>query len=287
MLHDPEHDGRSWVARRAFRLAFIVSACVLVLGAPGAIAQSPAVPGANASLLKDPSYGTVYRKVTQTVERPIAERTMVQRQETVYTPRTVTESKPQTRRTYMPVVRYHWKPRVEGWWNPFRQPTVAYHHVPETTWEARDEIVHQTYTHVKWVAENRTVQVPETRTRIVREQHVALEPVGQVAQAAPATTTRSSIPPALAARLRPLAANERVAPLASSRVAMSAPIGGQSLASVPPSLSVAAVPTPVPARTSLQSGMRATDLTPTTAGAYGSPVTSPIVAGLPTMPLWR
>ena len=61
-----------------------------------------------------------------------------------------------------PVVEYKWEPRVQGRWNPFRPPTVAYQHVPHTCWEARNEVVHRTNTRTEWVAERRTVEVPHS-----------------------------------------------------------------------------------------------------------------------------
>ena len=115
-----------------------------------------------AGYFTDPATGIVYQKVIKTVERPVVETKTQTQDQTVYRPQTVIETKPETRTIYTPVVEYNWEARVEGRWNPFRQPRVAYHHVPNTRWEARNHVVEKTNTRTEWVAEDRTIEVPQT-----------------------------------------------------------------------------------------------------------------------------
>ncbi len=218
----------------------------------------------------NPDTGIVYRQVVRTIERPVVETKMTQQKQTVYQPKTVTETRPITRRTYTPVTEFRWQPHVEGRWNPFRQPTVAYHHVPETRWQARDEVMSETTTQVQWEAVTQTLQVPQRLTRITHEQKVDFEPVGRVA---PSSTTNfaSNVSPEIAARLRPLDSNTRYQPLSSN-------VG-------PANTSLATHHN----RSSLQTGLRATELMP-----QSPPLTQPLgtqntsgIAGLAPPSIWR
>ena len=197
----------------------------------------------------DPASGVVYRQVT--VEAPPASPAT-----TVYTPETVVETRPVTRRTYRPVVEYRWVPKVEGRWNPFRQPAVAYHHVPQTRWESRDEVVNETATRTQWTA--RTTSPASSLAAAT----VRYEPVGQVATAGTAPPAAAS--EALAARLKPLDAATPVQR-----------IGGA--ARLPPAGYVA--------RDTSQTGLRATDLAP--AGGLPPAMGGASIARLPLSPMWR
>ena len=223
----------------------------------------------------DPATGIVYRKVTRTIERPVVETKMTQRQQTVYKPKTVTESRPTTRRTYMPVTQHRWVPKVEGRWNPFVQPRVAYHHVPETHWQAKDEVVAETKTEVKWESETQTVNVPQQTMRMAREEKIDFEPVGRVAPQL-AQPPASSVSPAIASRLRPLSSSSNVQPMQAS---------GGSVANM------ADLAKRKHSRTNLQAGMRATELMPSSGASFMSPTatagSSANVAGLPPLRIWR
>ncbi|MCC9645271.1 hypothetical protein LOC71_23580 [Rhodopirellula sp. JC740] len=215
----------------------------------------------------DPATGIVYRKQIRQVQRPVSEVQMTTRSQTVYTPKTVVETKPVTRTSFVPVTTMTLQPRLEGRWNPFRQPTLAYRHVPETRWEARSEVLHQTETRVKWEPETKLVQVPEHKTRMQNDQIVQYEPVGQLAPNAPTT---SNIRPEIAARLRPVDSNASIQPITTG--------------ADPATASLATRERP---RSSLQSGLRATTLAPTNPSIYGPPATGTSVAGLPVISVWR
>ncbi len=244
---------------------------------PSALAQN------DAGYYTDPATGIVYRKVTKTIEKPVIETKMEQRQETVYRPQTVTETKPESRTVYSPVVQYKWEPRLHGRWNPFRQPTVAYHHVADTHWESRNEVVQRTNTRTEWVAEKREIEVPQRYVRMEREQKVDFEAVGRVA---PQPSGPGGVSEAIASRLRPLDSRSQVESLNQSRFASST-MGAPRIASSP----VGRMTSDPPRRNTGQGGMRATDLYPSQNGFHGQalpPSSGGIgVANLPSLPFFR
>jgi len=235
----------------------------------------------------DPATGIVYRQVTKTVERPIVETKMETQQQTVFQPQTVTEVKPETQTVFTPVINYHWEPRLEGRWNPFRQPTVSYHHVPRAHWQAQQQVINRTQTKTEWVAEQRTVEIPKRLVRIEREQQVDYEPVGRVAPSSPVSPNPSS---AIAARLRPMESGTRIEPLSST--------GAYAATTVMPSPMIASTAGSVgrmtsdpPQRSPSQGGLRGQDLAPGASIGYGQalpPVNGATgVVGLPAMSVWR
>ena len=161
----------SWGSRSA-ALFVTVAIC-------GATASGQERPG----YFTDPATGIVYRQVTRSVERPVVETKIEQQEQTVYRPETVKETRPETKTVFTPVTEYQWQTYVQGRWNPFRQPTVAYKPVPQTRWEARSEVINRTQTRTQWVAEKRTVDVPHRIVRMDREQKVEYEVVGRVCAA--------------------------------------------------------------------------------------------------------
>ncbi|TWU02032.1 hypothetical protein [Neorhodopirellula pilleata] len=268
---------RSNLARKLLTLATITgfsSGLGLVSFQPLSAQESP-------GFYTDPATGIVYRQIMRTIEKPVVETKIEQRQQTVYKPKTVTETRPTTRRMYIPVTQNRWVPKVENRWNPFVAPRVAYHHVPETTWQVRDEVIAETKTHVQWEPETQTVSVPQQSLRMDRQQQVDFEPVGRVApNAMPQTLGPAAagsvpnVPPEIAARLRPLAANSPIQPIRSGTS-----IGGVS--------SVASLASGESPRSSLQTGLRATELVPRSVPSYVAPVDATGIAGLPPMRIWR
>lgn len=209
---------------------------------------------AQAGYYKDPSSGIVYQKVTTTINRPVVEERVESRKQTVYRPQTVTETRPSTRTVYTPVVEYQWEPRVHGRWNPFRKPTVAYHHVPHARWEQHSDVVEQTTTRTEWVAETRNIEVPRKIVRMQTEREENFEPVGQVS---PQQATPPGAAPSIASRLRPLASNERVAPIGGSTIIAGSTLSAPQIASS----TVGRMTSDPPRRTVSQGGIRTTDLT--------------------------
>lgn len=229
----------------------------------------------------DPATGIVYRQVTKTVERPVMETKVETQEQTILRPQTVTESKPEARTVFMPVTTYQWEPRLEGRWNPFRQPTVAYRHVPITHWQAEQQVVNRYQTRTEWIAEKRSVDVPKSLVRIEREQKIDYEPVGRVA---PQQANPPGVNQAVASRLRPMDSGTRVEPLVSPTYSST---GTPMIASVG---SVGRMTSDPPHRSASQGGLRGTDLYPTSSAGYGQalpPVSGGTgVAALPML-RWR
>jgi hypothetical protein len=229
----------------------------------------------------DPSTGIVYQPRTTTIERPVVETKMEQREQTIYRPQTVTETRPENRTTYSPVVEYKWEPRLHGRWNPFQRPTIKYHHVGRSRWEARNEVVNRTNTRTEYVAEKRTVEVPTRVVRMQREQKTDYVAVGRVApkQNAPAVNT------AIASRLRPLNSNESVAPIHSTpQIASTQSFAAPRIAAS----TVGRMTSDPPRRAMGQSGLRATTLAPGVRGQVLPSSSGGIgVAGLPSLPIFR
>ena len=242
--------------RKALLVSLVSSAAVAT-----ATAQTPSASG----YYTDPDTGIVYQQVTRTIERPVTQTRIEKQTQTVFRPETVTESRPSTRTVYTPIVEHNWEPRVHGRWNPFQRPTIAYHHVPRTRWEARAETVQQTSTRTQWVPENRTVEVPRQTVSMRSERQVDYEPVGRVAP--PAKSPQSAI----AARLKPLEPGARIDPMpsASTAVAYAAP---SYLAPRIAATTIGRMTSDPPRRGIGQRGLRATELAPIPAGNHGSPL---------------
>ncbi|MEM6468659.1 MAG: hypothetical protein AAF802_03765 [Planctomycetota bacterium] len=215
-----------------------------------AFAQSP-------TLMEDPNTGDVYEKTTQM--QPVVEQKIDRRQETYLRPETVVENRPEVRTVYTPVTQMRWMPYVEGRWNPFRIPTVAYRQVPETRWEARNEVVNRASYRTRMVRENHTVETPRSVVRNVPTTNYRL-----VATGASRSVAKSNLNPAVENRLRPVSGpihtNHSVTTVASNSVGRNT--------SDPPRRSAAA------------SGMRPHVLTPNT---YGSPL-PPATSTIATVP---
>jgi hypothetical protein len=148
----------------------VVPAIALSFASTAALAEGLPSPSAgNSGYYTDPATGIVYQKVMRTVERPVVDTQLRTQESTVYRPETVVVVRPETRTVYTPVVSYGWEPRLRGRWNPFVQPTIQYEHTPRTHWEARSETVDRRETRTTWVAEHRSVEVPQQVVKIQRE----------------------------------------------------------------------------------------------------------------------
>lgn len=250
----------SSVVVRAMRLALMTTMI--------SVFSSDANGQGNSGYLTDPATGIVYRKVTKTIETPVVETQVRTSEQTVYRPQTITESRPHTRTVYSPVLEYKWEPRVYGRWNPFRPPSVGYQHVPHTTWEARNEVVHRTNTRTEWVAEKRTVEVPTRIVKMQREQKVDFEPVGRLNQQNLGPSTTSD---ALAARLQPINDPSSIEPFGYSAPRVASTTVTSSYGN--------------PARSLSQQGMPPTQLTPSTPGPVGLPASTGVAAS--PLPIFR
>lgn len=208
----------------------------------------------------DPQTGDLYRKTTRIVQRPIIEERIEREERTVYRPETIKETRPEYKTTYLPVTKDKWVPYMQGRWNLFRQPTVAYRKIPQTRWEARSEVVQRTTTKTRWIAEKRTIETPH---QFVRYEPTTQTDVELVARALAPPRIGTGVDPAIAARLRPL---------------------GSSTSSY----SVASGPTRPPTNTAshrspTQSGMPTNVMLP---GSTTSPLVPTTGVGVATVPPW-
>lgn len=242
---------------------FVMSA--LTVGASSVSAQAP---GGD---YIDPQTGDIFRQVTRRVTRPVVEERVERQERTVFVPETVKETRPEYRTTYLPVTQMKWMPYVEGRWNPFRQPRVAYRQVPETHWEARSEVVNRTTMQTRWIAEKRTVEIPH---RIVRYETSNQTNMQFVGRRMPRPQLGANLDPKVAARLRPLAE------------AAATSIAAQPSAA---SNTVGRATSDPPRRSSMQAGMRTNVLQP--AGSLGTPLppgtTGEAIATVPSFSVYR
>lgn len=168
-------------------------------------AQTPAgltpVGQSRSTELIDPETGDRYRQYTQRYQRPVVDERIERQESLVYRPETVKETRPEYRTSYLPITQMKWMPYVENRWNPFRQPRVAYRQVPETHWEARNEVINRTTMQTRWIPEKRTIEIPH---RVVRYETVEQPVVELAARAMPQPRLGPNVSPQIAARLRPI-----------------------------------------------------------------------------------
>ena len=148
-----------------------------------------AVSGQDSNYQVDPVSGQRYERRVRMVERPTVEVQNQTREVTVSRPETVTELESVQHTYFTPVVRYGWQPRWHNVWNPFAAPTLAYHFVPHTQWEARTETYQRPRTSTRWITKRELVNEPRLVTSIRQERVEELVPVG--GRAAPAAVTSS------------------------------------------------------------------------------------------------
>ncbi|MCC9599336.1 hypothetical protein LOC67_02100 [Stieleria sp. JC731] len=211
---------------------------------------------------EDPKTGDIYRETTRQVVRPVVDERI--ETQTHYVPQTVKETRPEYRTSYSPVTQIKWMPYVEGRWNPFRTPTVAYRQVPITHWEARSEVVDRTTYRTQYVAEKRDVPHRITRYETNYEKDLQLVQRGQ-----------DRIHSDVASRLVPMNSSSTISnpiPSTSQTMVASNQVGRTTSAQ--------------PLRNSNQSGMRTKVLMPT--DPYAAPGSTPTsIATVPAFTQYR
>ena len=122
--------------------------------------------------------GVTYRETRTVVKQPVNDVQYRDLQQTIYRNRYTTEMRNVVRNGYVPVTRYTWEPRWHGQWNIFQGPHLAYHLVPYTNWENRQQTIQVPTTRREVVPETRTVRVPQTNLRYEDRVQVTRVPVG-------------------------------------------------------------------------------------------------------------
>ena len=128
--------------------------------AGAATATSASLP-AQATLIRDPRTGRLYKQELQTFDQPVTrwQRKVVDR--TVATPQTVIENHQVPQTTYVARTEYVMQSRLKGWWNPFTQPTYAYEYVPVTRWVPQTQLVTQQVPTVKMISRTEQIAIDE------------------------------------------------------------------------------------------------------------------------------
>ena len=121
--------------------------------------------------------GQTYREQVAVERVPTTVVRIEERQQTVFREEYSTEVRDSQRTVYVPVTEYVMQPRWHGLWNPFKAPHVAYHMVPQTRWEVRNETVKVPVTTRQLVPETRTVQVPVRELDFVEREYITRVPV--------------------------------------------------------------------------------------------------------------
>ncbi len=137
--------------------------------------------------------GVTYRVTTRTVQRPITETKTVEHERTILKEKVSTETKSGSRTYYVPITEYVAQPYIEGRWNPFAQPYVAYHYVPVTRWEPRTEQYQVQVPNRELVPEKQTVKVPIVSQRLVEETYTSKVAIGQTGRSPTDLSPRSAV----------------------------------------------------------------------------------------------
>lgn len=137
--------------------------------------------------------GVTYRETRTVIKQPVNDVQYRDLQKTFYRDRYTTEMRDVVRNSYVPVTRHAWQPRWHGQWNILQGPHLAYHLVPYTNWELRQQTIQVPTTRREVVPEMRTVRVPQTNLR--HEDRVEV-PHGPVGTTAPHASSKTAQPPA-------------------------------------------------------------------------------------------
>ncbi len=159
--------------------------------------------------------GITYRETRRTVHEPAADVVWEDQRRTVYREQFTTEMRDTVRTTYVPVTQYQYELRRPGWWNPFREPELAYHLVPRSHWEARTETVRVPLTYREYVPETQVVRVPVRSLRFVEQEKIDRVAVSPPAPAMPMPTNSiaPNVAPAIPAPSQPAASIANRSPL--------------------------------------------------------------------------
>ena len=130
----------------------------------------------------------------QTVNRPVTETHLEQRESVVYRPRVTTELRDTPQTTPLVVTEYHWTPVYRRSWNVFAPPYLTYEWLPQTHVETRTDIVKTACTRSEYVPEKVTQQVPVTTQSYVPEKIVTHSYVGRAPNAAASVAVQNTAP---------------------------------------------------------------------------------------------
>lgn len=153
----------------------------------------PAINGVNAEQVRYYEQGGItYREARDTVRKPVREFEYKNQQQTYYREQYTTSFQDYQQLQYQPVTQYQWQPRWHGWWRVFRGPELAYHLVPQTTWQTKSQTYRYPVTTRQLVPDTQTVQVAMPKLAFKEEEVVTRT---AVAPGARSTLAASRVPP--------------------------------------------------------------------------------------------
>jgi len=121
--------------------------------------------------------GVTYQEIRRSVPQLVWSTEYQNREQVIYRPEVTTELVDSHRSVPVPVTQYRWVTRIEGRWNPFVEPYVAYDWVPTTHWQYRAEPIKVPVTTTRWTTERRVVQVPVAQQRLAQREEIRRVPV--------------------------------------------------------------------------------------------------------------
>ncbi len=125
----------------------------------------------NGWVVRDPTTGRLFHQQLVQVDVPAVRWESKQVTATVLQPQWVSRVEPQTQMVLQPQTQTVLQPYWQNRWNPFRQPILAYRHVPQTTWNPTNVTTSRVVTAQQWTPVQQTINVPQpvTETRTVQQ----------------------------------------------------------------------------------------------------------------------
>lgn len=128
---------------------------------------------------EDPATGITYRETTTTITKQIPQTVMQNTEHTVLRGQWRADTQDVVRTYQIPITEYRWETYWQNRYNPFVEPTLAYHLVPRTRWETRTEVVKVPVTRYETVPDKVTVPVPVTTWHTAQDRNVSSVAVGK------------------------------------------------------------------------------------------------------------
>lgn len=139
-----------------------------LMAQPTSVASQPAAGTSDSGnklqggwVVRDPTTGRLFHQQLVPVNVPTVRWENKPITTTVMQPQWVRRVVPQTQVSYQAKTQMVLQPYWQGWWNPLRQPTLAYRHVPVTTWQPTTTTTNQVVAIQQMVPTQQTIQVPQ------------------------------------------------------------------------------------------------------------------------------
>lgn len=114
--------------------------------------------------------GVQYQVTRQTVKRQLPATILQNRPQTTYKQQVKSQMESRQHTFCVPVIEYKKISKLHGRWNPFVAPYRTEELKPVTVWKQQVVTLQVPTSHLEWVPETKTVQVPVTTYRTVEEE---------------------------------------------------------------------------------------------------------------------